>query len=145
MTVASICSREVDIVASLETVRTAAQRMLQRNVGTLVVVDRERRPVGIVTDRDLVLRVLAEGRDGSAVPISEVLTTMPRTIQADASIEDCLAAMRRAGVRRLPVVDGKGILTGLVSIDDILGRLASEARLIGGILEQEGPKVLQVG
>ena len=144
MTIASILSRQVDTVGSLETARTAAQRMLQRNVGSLVVLDRSRRPVGIVTDRDLTLRVLALGRDGSLVPVGEVMTPDPRTVRDGASIVACLDIMRTVGARRLPVVDAQDAIVGVVSIDDILGRLAEEARLIGTVLAQESPGALHV-
>jgi CBS domain-containing protein len=143
MTIATVCSREVDFAGALETVRAAAQRMLQRNVGTLLVLTKDHRPVGILTDRDIVLRVVAHALDPSQVFVGDVMTEQPQTVGANATVEEGLAAMRSAGVRRLPVVDAGGVLIGVVSVDDILIHLAREANLVGGILEHEGPAVLR--
>lgn len=141
MTVGRICSREVDLVEPDETVHAAAQRMLQRNVGTLVVVDEARRPVGIVTDRDLTLRVLAKGLDDATL-VDEVMTPLPQTIRLDAPIARALAAMRAANVRRLPVVDPEDSLIGILSLDDVLLATIEELVAVGGIIEGEGPRVL---
>ena len=80
MSVGQICQREVDLVEVGETVRVAAHRMGSRNVGSLVVVDRARRPIGVVTDRDLTLRVLARDFDPRETLVGEVMTAKPRTI-----------------------------------------------------------------
>ncbi len=139
MSVGRICIRDVDTVDREETVWQAAERMHQRAVGTLVIMDHTKEPIGIVTDRDLVERVLAKRLDADLTPVSEVMTTNPKTISEDAPIESALAMMRNGRFRRLPVVDAKGGLVGMLSFDDVLMLLAEEFRDIGQLLEQESP------
>jgi CBS domain-containing protein len=140
MSIGRICQREVDLAEASESVRDAARRLRHRGVGSLVVVDAERRPVGIVTDRDLVLRVLAEGKDIDETTVREVMTTEVESVEDATPIETALALMRSGTVRRLPVVDRDGRLTGLVSVDDILLLLVEEFWEIGRLLEKETPR-----
>lgn len=142
MSVGRICVREVDVARPEETVQTGAQRMLARKVGTLVVVNRSYEPIGIVTDRDLTLRVLAAGRDPSQALLADVMTRHLTTASAETSIEDALRLMRAGSFRRLPVTDQAGRLLGLVSLDDILDLLSHEFREIGRLLVQENPESL---
>jgi CBS domain-containing protein len=69
--IGSICQRDLDLIRPDDTVATAADRMRQRTVGSLIVVDGAKHPIGIVTDRDLVIRALADARDADATPVSE--------------------------------------------------------------------------
>lgn len=142
MSVSKICVRDVDVISPDESAMVAARRMHSRKVGTLVVVDNEARPVGIVTDRDLTIRVLAEGRDGATTPIRNVLTRSLRTVHEDDAIEDALGAMREGPFRRIPVVNDDGKLVGLLSLDDVLELLAEEFACIGRLLEAEAPTEL---
>ncbi len=144
MDVGSIATREVDLADLGKTAAVAAQRMLQRNVGTLVVRDSHRRPIGILTDRDLTLRVLAKGIDGTQIQVQDVFTASPRRIPERASIGTALAMMRETGVRRLPVVDDDDRLVGLIALDDIVALLCEEAATIGAVLAKEGPRTLSV-
>src|SRR5687767_6255084 len=113
MSIGRICQREVDTADSKECARAAARRMATRCVGTLVVLDKEKRPVGILTDRDLAVRVLAEGLNPDTTPVADVMTRHPATINENTAIEDVLALMRAKSVRRLPVVERQGRLVGL--------------------------------
>lgn len=142
MLVGDICSRHVDVARPGETVREAARRMQQRNVGCLVVVDGSQAPAGIVTDRDLLLRAVAAARDPDSTPLSEVMTPEPRRIREDALPREALAFMSVSTVRRLPVVDGENRLVGIVSLDDILRYLARDMETISDILANEGPSTL---
>lgn len=142
MSVGRICVRHVDVARAEESVQTAARRMQARNVGTLVVVNRLNEPVGIVTDRDLTVRVLAEGRDPSRTRLCDAMTLNPTTVSAETSLEDALRLMRNGSFRRLPVVDRAGRLTGLLSLDDILDLLSHEFREIGKLLGAESPEGL---
>jgi len=139
MSIGRICIREVDVINPDESARVAASRMHSRKVGTLIVVDEAMVPVGLLTDRDLTTRVLAEGRDGNATPVRKVMSPAPSTVEENTSIEDALAIMRSGTFRRLPVVDGEGHLVGIVSLDDILELLAEEFSEIGWLLRQEEP------
>lgn len=113
-----------------DTIRAAAQIMRERRVGSLVVT-RAGRPVGVLTDRDIVVRVVAEGRDCEA-RIGDFVTYDPITVSVHDGIETAAAQMRRHGVRRLPVVDEDGVVVGMVTADDLLVLLGSE---IAGVCE----------
>jgi CBS domain-containing protein len=139
MSVGRICLRDVDLVDAGESALEAARRMRERGVGTLLVLDKSRRPIGIVTDRDLALRVLAEGRDPGATPVGGIMTEGPRTVSEETPIESALGLMKAGGFRRLPVVDREGRLAGIVSLDDVLALLAEEMVLIGRLVEREAP------
>jgi CBS domain-containing protein len=89
-----------------ESVLEAARRMRERRVGTLVIVDDVGKPVGLVTDRDLVLRVVAAGGDPRAISVGEVMTERPKTVTESTPIESALSLMRSASFRRLPTPEG---------------------------------------
>ncbi len=135
-----ICQRDVDLAEADEPVRYAAERMHQRAVGSLVIVDDRKVPVGIVTDRDLTIRVLAAGLDADTTPVRDVMSPSPITIREDEPIEFAVKKMRQGSFRRLPVVDRSGSLLGLVSLDDVLSLLVEEFTDVGGLLERESPK-----
>jgi CBS domain-containing protein len=105
------------VVAPSTSVRDAARLMAEEGVGPLPVVD-EDRLVGIVTDRDLVLRVLAEDRDPDSTTVSEVASEEPVTVQPDDDIDRALQLMAQHQVRRLPVIEA-GRLVGIVTQADI--------------------------
>lgn len=134
MVVGRICCRITHLADGEETVQAAAERMRRENVGTLVVLDGEHRPFGIVTDRDLVLRVVAAGLDARATRVAQVMTAHPRNIAETAPIEDALRCMRDLAVRRLPVVDADGRLVGIVTMDDVLELLSEELESLGRIV-----------
>ena len=142
MSVGRICVRQVDVADPEESVLVAARRMLSRKVGTLVVLNTAREPVGIVTDRDLTVRVLAEARDPHQTTLAEVMTQHPKTVHESTPIEETLRIMRAGNFRRIPVVDTAGKLAGLVSLDDILDLLSEEFRQIGDLLVEETPRSL---
>ena len=135
-----VCQREVDTADTGESVRYAAERMHQRSVGSLVILDGTKRPVGIVTDRDLVTRVIAAGLDPETTALQEVMTATPCTVNEDEPIESALKKMRQGPFRRLPVVDDQHVLVGLVSVDDILDLLVEEFIDIGDLLKRETPR-----
>lgn len=139
MTVAEICQRNVDTAQSSESVRTAAQRMGTRNVGTLVVLNELGRPVGILTDRDVAVRVVGQGRDPYATTVESVMTEDLETVRENLSVEEALRRMRSRGVRRLPVTNGSGECLGMVSLDDILAHLVKEFAVLGRLLEASTP------
>lgn len=140
MDIGCLCQRRVDTASSEETARAAAQRMVARCVGSLVVVDARERPLGIVTDRDLVLRVIAVGADPSDTTLGDVMSGHVETLPEDASVEAALAAMRANAVRRLPVVGRDGSLVGIVSLDDVIAQLARDVAAVGSFLELRSPE-----
>ncbi len=115
-----------------EPVREVARRMRDEHVG-LVVVAVDHKPVGVVTDRDLATRVVASALDAST-PVSAVMSPDPISIVRDSSLDSAIALLRKSGVRRIPIVDEQGRLTGLVSADDLTVLLAYElSELAAGI------------
>jgi CBS domain-containing protein len=142
MSIGRICIREVDVAEPQESVLIAARRMHDRKVGALVVVNKAREPVGIVTDRDLTVRVLAEGLNAEQTPLAEVMTRPARSVPEATPIEEAVRLMRRGAFRRLPVVNDSGKLSGMVTLDDILDLLTEEFREIGGVLAEETPRTL---
>lgn len=140
MSVERICQCEVDVAELGETVIAIAERMRQRTVGCLVVLNDAQEPIGIVTDRDLVIRVLAEGKDPYATRIEEVMTTAPKIVSEGTAIEQAVGLMRSGAFRRLPVVDRTGKLLGILTLDDILMLLAEEFTQVGQLLDRETPR-----
>jgi CBS domain-containing protein len=140
MSVGRICIREVDTAEPSETVFCAAERMHQRAVGTLVVVNYAREPIGLITDRDLVERVLAKGRHPLETQLRDIMTAGPTTVSENSSIESALSVMRSGKFRRLPVVDANQRLVGLISLDDIMMLLSDEFRDVGTLLQKETPE-----
>lgn len=142
MSAVRYCNPEVDVISPDESVQRAAGRMHARKVGTLVVVDRERVPVGIVTDRDICVRVVAEGKEAGATSVGEIMTPCPETVREQTSLEDALRRMRSGAFRRLPVVNSREQLVGLLSLDDVLRVFAHDFAQIERLMEQESPESL---
>lgn len=127
MLVGTACNREVVVVERSASVSQAARLMRDFHVGDLVVVetqDGRRRPVGILTDRDIVVGVLARDVDAASVAVRDVMGGELITATEDESLPDVVKRMRAAGVRRLPVVDGEGTLVGILTVDDLLDLLS---------------------
>ena len=142
MSVNQICVRDVDTCEPTESVQRAAQRMHDHNVGMLVVCDAAGAPAGVLTDRDLAVRVVAEGCDSALTPVSDVMTADVVWVGEDTSIEMVLRSMRAGPCRRLPVVKSDGSLAGVVSLDDVLNWLTDEFNEIRGLLKREDPSSL---
>jgi CBS domain-containing protein len=142
MSIGRICVREVDTADPDESVAVIAQRMHQRAVGTLVIVNNASQVVGIVTDRDLVSRVLAKGLSPIDTVIRDVMTMAPKTVSEETPIESALLIMRTGRFRRIPVVDSTNKLLGLVTLDDVLMLLAEEFTQIGRLLNRETPRAV---
>jgi CBS domain-containing protein len=132
----------VDTAGLDESVTAAAERMHQRAVGSLVVLNYARTPIGIVTDRDLVERVLSKGLSGVDTLVRDIMTADPKIVSEETPIESALALMRSGRFRRLPVVDGEQQLVGMITLDDILMLLAEEFTQIGRLLERETPRAV---
>lgn len=114
-------------------VREVARMMVEHDCGEIPVVDDLGVPMGVVTDRDIAIRVVAKGGDGM-VTAGEAMTTPVRTVQADSELKDCVCLMEDAQVRRVPVVDAAGKLAGIVSLADIA--LADKTKAIAEIVRE---------
>lgn len=117
-TLADVMTDEVLYLLPSDTVQRAAEEMKALNVGVIPICDGERRLLGVVTDRDIVLRVVAEGRNGSSVSLEEAATLDPIAGQRDWSLEAAGEIMSRYQIRRLPIVED-GRLVGIVSLGDL--------------------------
>jgi CBS domain-containing protein len=142
MSVGRICTRTVDTAEWDESAQVVASRMNSRNVGTLVVLDDQKHPIGILTDRDLTVRVVAKGLDPCSVQVGSLMSGSPETVSEDTAIEAALAVMRRGPYRRILVTNEMGELVGLLSLDDILELLTEEFVDIGKLLKRESPNSL---
>ena len=107
-----------------QTVLEAARQMVTHNVGAIPVL-RDGELVGIFSERDIMKRVVAEGRDPARTRISEVMTANPLTVDVRESVEQCMVLMKQHGFRHLPICDGKK-LKAIVSLRDILLRDLTE-------------------
>jgi len=139
MSVGRICTRVVETVTAEDDVVVAARRMKTERVGTLVVLDSEGRPEGILTDRDIALRIVGEIRDPEKTRVSDIMTAPVDAINEDTTIDWALHRMADRGVRRLVVVDDDGVMAGLLSMDDVLALLIEEAEDLGALLRQQLP------
>ncbi len=110
--------RETYTVESHQTVLDVAKFMVERNIGAVPVLDRGNL-VGIFSERDIMKRVLAEGRDAHKTKVADVMTAKPLVVTADESIENCMVLMKQHGFRHLPILDGTR-LAGLLSLRDLL-------------------------
>jgi CBS domain-containing protein len=133
MRVSEICTAEVVCCGPRTTALEAARLMRQKQVGDVVIVsdpERERVPLGVVTDRDLATEVLGNGRDAAIMPLASLART-PVVIAAQSEdVHEVLERMRVHGVRRVPVVDGRGALVGIVTVDDLLGALFEDLQML---------------
>jgi CBS domain-containing protein len=131
MKVKQICQRRVVMVKRSDDLAAAARLMREHHIGYLVVVEPSLEeagftPVGVLTDRDIVVSVVAREADPRMLRVGDVMTPKPVTIMTEDSVTDALEQMKRIGVRRLPVVGDCGILQGVVSLDDLLTTVARD-------------------
>jgi CBS domain-containing protein len=128
--------RSVVVASPDESIAVAARRMRDEHVGTLVVLDADQRPVGILTDRDVVLRCVAEGRDPAQTLVGDAMSRPVAHVSESTSIEDALARMATSAARRIVVTDDAGRLAGILALDDVLDLLAEEGEAIRRLLER---------
>jgi CBS domain-containing protein len=143
MRAGELCVRDVVTAQPDETVVDAARRMAMLRVGDLVVVESRDnalpRPVGIVTDRDLIIEVLARPeRVPATTRLAEVMRRPLVTASEDDDIETIVDRMRDNGVRRIPIIDDDGGLQGVLSIDDVIGWIREEIQIATKLLEHQG-------
>jgi CBS domain-containing protein len=128
MRIGEICTVQTVYCEREETVQGAAMLMRKHHVGDLVVIEPngERVPVGIVTDRDIVVSVIALGLDPASLLVGDIMSDDLLTTSENDDVYETIERMRYRGIRRVPVVNSAGGLTGIVSADDLLEFLAEE-------------------
>lgn len=142
MNVGDICSRNVVTIRESDELTTAAQLMRRKHVGYLVVIEPKLdestvAPVGVITDRDIVVGVVARETDPRTLKVGDLMTRHPVLARDDSTVSAALHHMREIGVRRLPVVDRAGRLVGLLSLDDVLDGLANELMDVASSIRHE--------
>lgn len=140
MSISTICNHEVVTVKADATVFEAAQLMRNHHVGDVVVIkDNQGKPIplGIVTDRDLVIEVVATELDCKVITVSDIMVRHLSVVAEGTGILETIKIMTSKGVRRLPVVDGHGILTGIVTLDDLLIMLSNEIGSLTKLVTRE--------
>jgi CBS domain-containing protein len=145
MPIGDVCVREVLVAAPETTITEAARLMRQHHVGDLVIVkgdNGDRVPIGIVTDRDIVLSVIATRLDPSIFTIGDLVTEKLVTVREDLGVFECIQKMRTRGVRRMPVMDAQDKLVGIVSVDDLVQLLGQELSELGRLISREQAKEL---
>ncbi|MGE5523929.1 MAG: CBS domain-containing protein [Rhodospirillaceae bacterium] len=140
-TIGELCNREVVVAAPGTTVTAAAKLMRRHHVGSIVVVDEAeagmRIPVGIVTDRDIVMEVCAPELDPDLITVGDIMSRELVTAAEDEGVLETMEIMRYKGVRRIPVVGPDRQLTGIISVDDLLDVLAEELGELTKVLARE--------
>jgi CBS domain-containing protein len=129
MRVGDICTVQPIYCMRDETVQGAAALMRKHHVGDIVIVEQpngERVPVGIVTDRDIVVSVIALGLDAASLLVADIMSDELLTATEDDDVYETIDRMRFRGIRRVPVVNSTGALAGVISVDDVLEFLAEE-------------------
>lgn len=124
----------------------AARMMRDFHVGTLVAIEHDGdliRPVGIVTDRDIVVGAVAAGTTPDTSTVADVMSPEIQTVREDDDLLDTLGRMRDLGVRRLPVIDGAGGLVGILAVDDVLEVLAESIGSVPQLIRREQSNELQ--
>ena len=129
--------------APTTTLREVGQLMARRHVGSVVVIDQVGEAAGIVTDRDIVLRGVAEGRSAD-VMVETVMTRNLATVDVRADVADVAATMMKRRVRRLPVVDERGHVHGVVTLDDIVRDMGRQADEVNEVLLSQSSLSLEM-
>lgn len=140
MRIGDICTRDVVQCSRSSTALELAQIMRSSHVGDVVVVDQpdgHKVPVGIVTDRDLAVEVMAREQDPASVTAGDLMGAELATTGEENDLYEVVELMRFKGVRRVPVVDEQGGLTGIVTLDDLLNMIGEELTMLGRVISRE--------
>jgi CBS domain-containing protein len=138
MPVSDLARADVVSVDPSTPVTEIASTMARTDVGS-VLVTADDQAVGIVTDRDLAVRVLTDAADAEALTAEDVMSEDPETVETNAGFLEAAETMSEHGVRRLPVVDGNDDLAGIITIDDLTELLADEQQHVAEVLRAQRP------
>lgn len=143
MSAGEICNREVIVIQRDATIVEAAKLMRQFHVGALIVVEKRdgrQIPAGVVTDRDLIVEVVATELDAAVITVGDIMAAEVFTIKESTASHEAIEFMRRKTIRRLPVVDESGELTGILTLDDALQLLSEELLDLAKLVRYEQKK-----
>lgn len=139
MSLEKYCRKPVIKIAPETNTTEACRLMEQNNVGSLIV-EKDGKLCGIVTDRDIALRVAGMQRDPSATPVKDIMSPDPIRISVDKHLHHLTALMHAYHVRRVPIVDGFDTALGIVTLDDLIAQLGEEMSEIGKAISEEFPR-----
>ena len=140
MSIGKICNRETVVARAEDTIVEVSKLMRLHHVGDVVVIEPDEGanvPIGILTDRDLVMEILAQDLSPDTVTVGDIMSEEIVTAREEDGIWDTLQRMRIKGVRRVPVVDARGGLVGILALDDLLELLAGELADLAKIVRRE--------
>lgn len=140
MLLKDLCTPDVVSCASDSTALHAARLMRQHHVGDVVVVEdieTDQSPIGVVTDRDIVIEVLGKELDAGRVTLRQIMRAPAVIAGLSEDLTRVMERMKSHGVRRIPVVDDSSKLIGILCLDDLLKRLAADAATIAGVIASE--------
>ena len=143
MTIGEICNREVIVIQRDETAQEAAKLMRQFHVGAVIVIDKPNGravPVGMVTDRDLIVEVMATELDETVITVGDIMVPDIFTVKENTEMHEAIELMRRKTIRRLPVVDDAGELIGILTLDDALQWLSESLLDLAKLVKYEQKK-----
>ena len=143
MPIGEICNREVVVAWRNDTALEASRLMRQHHVGNVLVVDDHNGvqvPVGIVTDRDLIMEIMAPELDGATITVGDIMLRELVTVKESTGVFEAIQYMRQKAVRRLPIVDESGGLVGILTLDDLLELLSEEFHEIAKLVRNEQQK-----
>jgi CBS domain-containing protein len=146
MSIAEFCNREVVCTGRDTTVLEAASLMRRHHVGDIVIVDEDggrRWAIGIVTDRDIVVEVVAAGLDPRLVKLADLMLEPLTIVEQHVGFAQTIRTMAQKGVRRMPVVDAQGALLGIVTLDDLLAHLAPPLADLGELVGRTRQREMQ--
>jgi CBS domain-containing protein len=138
-----ICNRDVIVIQRNETALEAAKLMRQHHVGDVIVVDDlngVRIPIGIVTDRDLVVEIVAPELDITVITVGDIMAPDLFTVKENTGVLEAIKFMRSKTIRRLPIVAENGGLIGVLTLDDVLEQLSQELLDLAKLVRYEQKK-----
>ena len=139
MSVRDICNRNVVVTGRDTTVSDGATLMRNMHIGDLVVAetDDDNRPIGLVTDRDIVVEVVAAGLDPTSLTVGDIMSDSIESVRGDKDFWDALDHMRQRDIRRQPIVDAQGDLEGILTLDDALGLVGEAIDSLSDLIRNE--------
>lgn len=146
MTIGEICNREVIVIQRDKTVLEAAKLMRQYHIGAIIVIDKSEGrlvPVGMITDRDIVIEIVATELDEAVITVGDIMVPDIFTIQESTTSHEAIEFMRRKTVRRLPIVDKTGELVGIFTLDDALQLVSEELLDLAKLVRYEHKKEIR--
>ena len=136
MSLERICSKTVVTISPDANVLEAAKLMHSKHIGCLVVTD-ESRPIGILTDRDIALKLVASEKKPAETAVKDIMTTNPTMVNVNYDLLDAVRLMHNRGVRRLPIIDEHRHLLGIITMDDLLTVFGTEVGDLAGAVQKE--------